>query len=348
MQRRRLGRSGLYVTDICMGTMTFGQQCDEKLSHKILDTAYDAGIDFYDTAEVYPVPPSVELVGKTEEIVGRWMKTKPRESIILATKITGAGHGWFQPPVRFGKTFLDRHQIFRSVEGSLKRLNTDYIDLYQTHWPDHGMPYEETLGALDELIGQGKLRVVGCSNETSWGLMKSLWASEKYSVARYNTIQNNFSLINRRCESELAQVCRQEGVSLLPYSPLGGGVLCCKYNDSLPPGARFTDYLQMSPKEGWRQLKMAKRFVNERTLEVARRVQEIASDISTTPTALALAWSRQHDFVASTIVGATSVEQLQKSLAASDLILDASTLERLDEIDFDIPNALHEDGLRRL
>ncbi len=345
MERRRLGESGLSVTDICMGTMTFGTQCEEALSFEIMDRAYDTGIDFLDAAEMYPVPPSAETYGRTEVIVGKWIKTKPREHVILATKITGPGHGWFSPPVRGGRTALDALQIHRAVEASLERLQTDYIDLYQTHWPDHQMRYEDTLAALGKLVDQGKIRAIGCSNETSWGLMKSLWAAEKHSLARYDTIQNNFSLINRRCESELAQVCRRENVSLLPYSPLGGGVLTGKYCESLPEGGRFTDYLN---KGGPRQKMMAARFVNERTLQVTRRLATIAEDIGVSLTALSVAWSRQHDFVASTIIGATTVAQLNASLEAVDLILDQETMDRIDEIDVDIPNALREDGLRKL
>ncbi len=345
MQRRRLGQSGLSVTDICMGTMTFGSQCDEPLSHRIMDRAFDAGIDFFDAAEMYPVPPTAETFGITEQFVGTWLKSKPREQLLIATKITGPGHGWFSPPVRGGRTALDALQIRRSVDASLKRLQTDYIDLYQTHWPDHQMRYEDTLDALGRMMEAGKIRAIGCSNETSWGLTKSLWAAEKHGKPRYDTVQNNFSLINRRCESELAQVCRQENVSLLPYSPLGGGVLTGKYNTSLPEGGRFTDYLNNG---GPRQKSMAERFVNDRTLETARRLHQIAQDIGVTLTAMSLAWSRQHDFVASTIVGATSVEQLEESLAATDLILDAETLSRIDAIDVEIPNPLREDGLRRL
>jgi len=328
-----------------MGTMTFASQCDKKASQRIMDVAYDGGIDFYDAAELYPVPPKAETFGKTEEYVGRWLKTKPRHTVIVATKVTGPGHGWFRPPVRDGFTALDRHQIVRACEDSLDRLGTDYIDLYQTHWPDHGMAYEETLEALTELKRAGKIRVAGCSNETSWGLMKSLWAAEKFGLERYNTVQNNFSLINRRCESELAQVCRKEGVSLLPYSPLGGGVLTGKYNGALPQGARFTAYLETGDD---RQKMMAQRFVNERTLETTRRLQEIANDLGITVTALAVAWSKQHDFVASTIIGATSVEQLNEALAADDLILDETTMERINQIDREIPTPMTEDGLRRL
>lgn len=344
MEQRRLGNSGIVVSDICMGTMTFGSQCDEPLSHQICDLAFDAGIDFFDAAEVYPVPPKAETVGLTEEIFGRWMKSKPRESVIVATKVTGPGHGWFKAPVRSGKAALDRRQIVEACEQSLSRLNTDYIDLYQIHWPDHGMPYEEVLGVLTELREDGLVRAIGCSNETSWGLMKSLWAAESRELDRYQTVQNNFSLINRRCESELAQVCRRENVSLLPYSPLGGGVLTGKYSDGPPPGGRFTEYLAGTAE---RQRRMAERFVNSRTLETTRRLTEIAQSIGVSVTALAVAWSRQHDFVASTIIGATTTLQLGESLEAVDLILDQETLNRIDQVDFEIPNPMTEDGLRR-
>ena len=345
MQRRRLGASGISVTDLCMGTMTFGSQCDERTSHEILDRAWDAGIDFFDAAEMYPVPPEAETFGRTEEILGRWLKRQPREQIIIATKVTGPGHGWFSPPVRGGRTALDGLQIRRAVEASLSRLQTDYIDLYQTHWPDHHMRYEDTLASLGRLIEEGKVRAIGASNETCWGLMKSLWAAEKYHTPRYDSVQNNFSLINRRCESELAQVCRRERVSLLAYSPLGGGVLTGKYNASLPAGARFTEYLRHG---GPRQQAMAQRFVNDRSLEATRRLGRIAEDQGLSLTAMAVAWSRQHDFVASTIIGATSVAQLNQSLEAIDLVLDEETLARIDEVDSDIPCPLREDGLRRL
>ena len=344
MNRRRLGNSPLTVSDICMGTMTFGTQCDEKLSFEIMDRAFDAGIDFYDTAEMYPVPPNADLIGRTEEIVGRWLKTKPRESVIVATKITGPAHGWFVPPVRHGHSALDRVQITRAVEASLRRLQTDYIDLYQTHWPDHGARYEDVLEPLTGLVKQGKVRVVGSSNETCWGLMKSLAASEKFGLCRNDTVQNNFSLINRRCESELAQVCRRENIGLLPFSPLGGGVLTGKYINGDPPGARFTEYRKL----GERQQKLADRFLNGRVCDTVNRLKTIADGLGITLTALSVAWSKQHDFVTSTIIGATTVAQLNESLAADGLILDKETLARIDEIDVDIPNPMKEDGLRRL
>jgi len=333
MKRNRLGRSSIVVSDICMGTMTFGTGADEKAAFEILDRSFDAGIDFYDTAENYPVPPDREYAGRTEEIVGRWMKTKPRDALIIATKVSGPSHGWIQAAVREGKTALDRHNIVRAVEGSLQKLQTDYIDLYQTHWPDHGTPYEEILAALDELVQSGKVRILGCSNETSWGLTRSSMAAEMHGLARYETIQNNFSLNNRRFEDELAQACRQEQVSLIPYSPLGGGVLSGKYNDGArPEGARFTRYLEM----GGRQAAMAMRFANDRALASTAAFLKVADEAGMSPVTMATAWSKQHDFVASTIVGATSVEQLDDIFAAADLTLDSEVLAKIDEVSQEI------------
>lgn len=310
--------------------MTFGSTCDEAEAHRILDRALDAGIDFFDTAEIYPVPPDISYVHRTEEIVGRWLKNQPRESIILATKVAGAAHAWFTPPVRHGKTALDRHHIRAAIEGSLRRLQTDYIDLYQTHWPDHDFGYEETLEVLHELHEEGLVRVIGSSNETPWGTMKALQVAKDNGVRRYETIQNNFSIINRRFEDSLADICRREGLSCLPFSPLGGGVLSGKYNASeLPEGARFSRYLSMGLE---RQKQMAERFVNERSLGTTAELIELAREIDLHPVTLALAWSKQHDFVASTIVGANTVEQLEPSLAAADATLPADVLERIDEI----------------
>lgn len=329
MNRNRLGKSSIVVSDICMGTMTFGNQADEKTAFRIMDMAYEAGVDFYDTAEMYPVPPDKKYVGATEEIVGRWMKTKDRDSLIIATKVAGPSHVWIKAPLRGVKTGLDRHHIMRAVEGSLTRLGTDYIDLYQTHWPDWDYPQEETMAALDELVRSGKVRILGCSNESSWGLTKNLWASDVHGLARFDTIQNNFSLNNRRFEDELAQVCREEEVSLIPYSPLAGGVLSGKYKDgAFPEGARFSLYQDL-PK---RQQAMLRRFVNERTLASTERFVEIAADLDMSVVTLAIAWSKQHDFVASTIVGATTAEQVPDLLAAGDVTLEPETLSRINAI----------------
>jgi len=325
----RLGRSSIVVSDICMGTMTFGTGADEQTSIEILDRSFDAGIDFYDTAENYPVPPDPKYAGLTEEIVGRWMKTKPRDALIIATKVSGPSHGWIKAAVRQGKTSLDRHNIVLAVEASLKRLQTDYIDLYQTHWPDHGTPYDEILYAMDELVRAGKVRIIGCSNETSWGLTKSLMVADSLGTARYETIQNNFSLNNRRFEDELAQVCRQEQVSLIPYSPLAGGVLSGKYNKGArPAGARFTRYLEV----GERQAAMARRFVNDKSLASTEAFMAIAEKAGLAPVTLATAWSKQHEFVASTIVGVTRDDQLDDIFAAADVTLSDEVLKEVDKV----------------
>ena len=330
MEKRRLGRSGIVVTDLCFGTMTFGSRNTEAEAFALLDRAYDAGIDFYDTAEIYPVPPKAEYVNRTEEIVGRWLKTKPRDGIILATKVVGPGHGWFVPPVRQGKSGLDRHHIRRAIEGSLKRLQTDYVDLYQTHWPDHDFGYEETLAALTELKDEGLVRVVGSSNENAWGTMKANAVAEARDLVRYETIQNNFSILNRRFEDELADIARRERISLLPYSPLGGGVCSGKYNDGrLPEGARFTDYIRGTEE---RQLKMAHRFVNEKSLATVAALVELAKEAGLGLVPMCLAWSKQHDFVASTIFGATTLEQLEENLQAADLVLSADVKTKIDAI----------------
>jgi len=333
MQTHRLGKSPIVVSKICMGTMTFGAQADEKMSHRILDMSLDAGINFFDAAENYPVPPKEEWAGTTEEIVGRWMKTKRRDEVLIATKVCGPSHGWLKGSQRAGMTALDRHNIVSAVEASLRRLGTDYIDLYQTHWPDHGARYEDALRALDDLVESGKVRIIGCSNETSWGLMKSLSVSEREGLARYETIQNNFSLNNRRFEDDLAQVCRQEGVSLIPYSPLAGGVLSGKYNGGArPDGARFSNYLNI----GGRQAAMVKRFVNDKSLLATERFGAIAQEAGMSLVTMATAWSMQHDFVASTIVGATHENQLAEIFAASDLILSDEVMKKINAVSKEI------------
>jgi aryl-alcohol dehydrogenase-like predicted oxidoreductase len=329
MKRRRLGRSGLVVSELCLGTMTFGSMADEATSFAILDRAFEAGIDFLDAAEVYPVPPSVETAGRTEEIVGRWLKRHPRDAVVVATKIAGPGGGWFPAVVRQGKTTLDRHAIARAVEASLRRLGTDYIDLYQTHWPDPDLPIEETLEGLARVVEAGQVRVIGCSNETAYGLTRSLWAADVRSLPRYETIQNNYSLLNRRFEDALAEVCRRERVSLLPYSPIAGGVLSGKYqNGQWPAGARFTRYKDAHP----RTAAMTRRFVNERTLASTEGFMEIAARAGTSPVTLAVAWTLTHDFVGSTIVGATHVEQLPDLLRGAEVELTDEVRKACDRV----------------
>lgn len=329
MNYRYIGRSGLRVSPICLGTMTFGSQCDEKNAFAIMDKSYDAGVNFFDTAELYPVPPEANLAGLTEEMVGRWLKTKPRDSLILATKVAGAASGWFVPPIRHGMTAIDRFHIERAIEGSLKRLGTDYIDLYQMHWPDTIVPIEESMRAFDALVQSGKVRYIGTSNDTARGTMKSLMVSQYEKLARFESIQNNFSLLNRRDLTEIGALCREEKISLLPYSPLAGGVLSGKYNQNSNEGGRFSDYVK-SPNQ--RQRLMASRFLNDKTLASTQEYLRIANEAGLDPVTMAIAWSKQFEFVASTIIGATTPEQLDASLAAMNLTLTPEVLKALDGV----------------
>ena len=334
MKHRYIGKTGLRVSPICMGTMTFGSSTSAKDAHKILDKAYDNGINFYDTAELYPVPPKASYEGDTEKIVGDWLKTKPRDSIILATKVSGASSGWFVPPTRHGLTAIDSFHIKKAVEGSLKRLGTDYIDLYQMHWPDMVVPIEESLKAFDELVREGKVRYLGTSNDNAYGLTKANETSKRLDIARFESIQNNFSMNNPRFLDELSTVCQKEQISLLPYSPIGGGMLSGKYNGKFyPEGARFTSYIQ---DKNPRVQAMATRFVNEKTKATTQQYMQIAQDIGISPVTLAVAWSKQFDFVASTIIGARLIEQLDDSLAALDLELNQETMDRIAQVQKDI------------
>jgi len=330
MEYRYIGKSGLRVSPICMGTMTFGTQTpDEKTAFEIMDKAYEGGVNFFDTAELYPVPPVAELAGITEEIVGRWLKTKPRESVILASKVAGAASGWFVPPIRHGLTAIDSFHIERAIEGSLKRLDTDYIDLYQMHWPDTVVPIEESLKAFDRLVQSGKVRYIGTSNDTAYGTTKALMTSEAKGYARFESIQNNFSLLNRRFLDELSTVCRREEISLLPYSPLAGGVLSGKYNFDSGAKGRFSDYINSTNK---RQRLMAQRFLNEKTLASTQKYIEIAKRYDLNLSTLSIAWSKQFDFVASTIIGATTPDQLDATLMAMNLTLSQEILDACDKV----------------
>jgi aryl-alcohol dehydrogenase-like predicted oxidoreductase len=329
-----LGRTGLAVSEIGMGTMTFGSMADEAESLRILDRAFDAGVDWIDAAEVYPVPPDARTAGRTEEICGKWLRTKPRDAVLVATKVAGPGGGWFQTPVRAGRTSLDRHHVERACEASLRRLGVDHVDLYQTHWPDPNVPIEETLEALDRLVEEGKVRAVGCSNESCRGLVESLWQADRHGSLRYETIQNNFSLLNRRFEDELAAACRKHRVSLLAYSPIAAGVLAGKYRGGAwPEGARFTLYREASP----RTKAMTARFVNERTLAAEERFAAIAQEHGVAPVTFAVAWVLAHDFVGAALVGATRDAQLGELLAAADVTLEPAALAACDAVSRAIP-----------
>ncbi len=329
MEYRYIGQSGLRVSPVCLGTMMFGSMCNKKEAFAIMDKAYEAGINFFDTAEVYPVPPRAESIGITEKIVGEWLQGKNRDSIILATKVVGAASGWFVPPVRAGLTAIDAHHIIKGVEGSLRRLQCEYIDLYQMHWPDTIVPREESMEAFDHLVRSGKVRYLGTSNDTAYGTTKSNMISKYKGYKRFESIQNNFSLLNRRFLDEMVEMCRVEKISLLPYSPMAGGVLTGKYNEDLQEEGRFNRYIQSDEP---RIKAMASRFLNEKTLAATARYIEIAKKIGISPATLAVAWSKQFDFVASTIIGVTTAAQLDDSLAAMDLVLSENVLQQCDAV----------------
>lgn len=330
MQHRYIGRSGLRVSPIALGTMTFGTQCDKKSSFEIMDKAYDFGINFFDTAEIYPVPVDGALCGRTEEFVGEWLKEKPRDSLILATKVAGAANGWFVPPIRHGLTAIDRFHITKALEGSLKRLKTDYIDLYQIHWPDTLVPIEEALEVLDGFVKEGKIRYIGVSNESAYGLTKANERAKFLKLSRFESVQNNFSLLNPRFFDELQSVCKNEQISLLPYSPLAGGVLSGKYNlDFVEPNSRYASYLT-HPNERMRA--QASRFVNPKTLEATKCYIKLAKEANISVTQMAIAWSISHKEVASSIIGATKVSQLDETLSAINIKLPNEVLEAIRQI----------------
>ncbi len=330
MEYRYIGKTGLRVSPICLGTMTFGSSANKKEAFKIMDKAYENGINFFDTAELYPVPPKASWSGETEKIVGEWLKTKQRDSIIIASKVAGAANGWYVPPIRHGLTAIDRFHIKKAIEGSLKRLQTEYIDLYQVHWPDQIVPIDEALEVFNELEKEGKIRYIGTSNDTAYGLTKANEVANCKGYKRFESIQNNFSLLNRRFLDSIAEVCKKEHISLLPYSPMAGGVLSGKYNSEyIDSECRFASYMA---NENPRVREQVKRFVNDETLESTKLYIKIAKKYNLSPVTLAIAWSKQFDFVASTIVGARKSKQLEESLLAMDLILDDEILQECDKV----------------
>jgi aryl-alcohol dehydrogenase-like predicted oxidoreductase len=270
MEYRYIGQTGLRVTPICLGTMSFGSWSSEKESFEIMDKAFDRGINFFDTAELYPVPPKEKYAGLTEEIIGKWLKGKQRDKIIIASKVAGAANGWFVPPIRNGMTAIDKFHIKKAIEGSLKRLGTDYIDLYQMHWPDTVVPIEESLIAFDELVKEGKVRYIGTSNDSAYGLTKANETSKRLGISRFESIQNNFSLNNPRFLDEIAEICKKENISLLPYSPIAGGVLSGKYNGNFyPEKSRFIEYFKSNEARKKAQLD---RFVNDKSLGATEKI----------------------------------------------------------------------------
>lgn len=300
MRYRNLGRTGVKVSEVCLGTMTFGWTADEDTACAIMDHAFEAGMNFFDTADIYSNWAENSYAGKSEEIIGRWLADKPRDQLVIATKVRG--------PVGDGPndSGLSRKHITDSVEASLRRLQTDYIDLYQTHWPDLETPLEETLETLSDLVREGKVRYIGCSNHPAWYLMKALWLSDKYNFARYETLQPHYNLVNRaEVERELKSVCQDQGVGVIPYSPLAGGFLTGKYR-------RGQDAPQGSRGAGSKQIQ--KYLANERNWDLLHKLEEIGTRYNKTVGHVALAWLRDEAIVTSPIIGANTVQQLQDTL----------------------------------
>lgn len=330
MEYRYIGQTGLRVTPICLGTMSFGSWSDEKESFKIMDKSIDRGINFFDTAELYPVPPKVKYAGLTEEIIGKWLKGKQRDKLIIASKVAGAANGWFVPPIRHGITAIDKFHIKCAIEGSLKRLGTDYIDLYQMHWPDTVVPIEESLIAFDELVKEGKVRYIGTSNDSAYGLTKANETSKRLGISRFESIQNNFSLNNPRFLDELAHVCEKENISLLPYSPIAGGVLSGKYNGNFyPEESRFIEYFKSNEARKKAQLD---RFINDKSLNATQKYVVLANELGISPVTLAVAYSKHFKFVASTIIGARTADQLDESFEAFNITLSDEVMSKIKEI----------------
>jgi aryl-alcohol dehydrogenase-like predicted oxidoreductase len=343
MKTRQLGDSALYVSEICLGTMTFGAQNSEAESHSQLDRAFAAGVNFIDTAEMYPVPPSPESYGKTEQIIGNWLQHQARDKVILATKAAGPSRGlrW----IRGGPTGFDMVNLRAAVEGSLQRLRTDYIDLYQLHWPARNQPMfgqwqydpaleheatpiRETLEALAVLVREGKIRHVGLSNEHPWGVMEFIRLAREHGLPRMATLQNAYHLMNRMFESGLAEVCHRERLSLLPYSPLAFGTLSGKYlanPGAAATGAHGKGRMTLFPGFGQRYSKPSVQAAVAAYAELAHRN-------GLTPTQLALAFVYSRRFVASTIIGATSMAQLEENLGAYELKLSPELLTAIDNI----------------
>ncbi|AMD01315.1 MULTISPECIES: NADP(H)-dependent aldo-keto reductase [Halomonas] len=340
MQTRQLGNTGIEVSRLCLGTMTYGEQNSESEAHEQLDRAVAFGINFIDTAEMYPVPPKAETQGRTEAYIGSWLKRRDsRDDVIIATKVSGPGMAHLR-----GGSRLTRKQILQAIDTSLSRLQTDYVDLYQLHWPDrrtnffgklgyehdeeeNGVALEETLGTLKELVNAGKIRAIGLSNETPWGVMQALNLAERLDLPRVASIQNPYNLLNRTFEVGLAEIAHRENVGLLAYSPLGFGVLSGKYLDGARPArARLTLYERFQ------------RYTSPQAEEATRAYVEIAREHGLDPAQMALAFVNSRSFLTSNIIGATTMDQLEDNLASESLRLEQNVLDAIDEVHRRLPN----------
>jgi aryl-alcohol dehydrogenase-like predicted oxidoreductase len=339
MKMTKLGRTDLSVSRVCLGTMTWGEQNTELDAHSQLDYAIERGINVVDTAEMYPVPPKADTQGSTERFIGSWLKKSgKRDQIVLATK--AAGPNATQTWIRGGRHNLDAKNIRAAVDASLARLQTDYIDLYQLHWPSRNVPIfganqfdprkerasipvEETLAVLGELIGEGKIRHIGVSNESPWGVSEYIKQSEMRGLPRIATIQNLYNLTARAFETTLLdEVCYREEVSLLAYSPLAFGQLSAKYIDNPQARGRLTIYPPT-----W-----SPRYLRPSVLAAAKEYAELARANGMSPAQMALAWCYSRWFVGSTIIGATTLDQLKENIDAESISLSVEVMKAIDEI----------------
>jgi len=341
MQYSTLGATDVNVSRVCLGTMTWGNQNTEAEGHEQMDYAVSCGINFFDTAEMYAVPPSAQTYGRTEEIIGTWFESrKNRDQIILATKIAGPGQPW----IRGGKNKIDAQNIHAAIDASLKRLRTDYIDLYQLHWPNRPFPhfgrnaagmmdftviktstevenFHEVLQALDDNVKAGKIRYVGLSDDTAWGVMKYLELSTRFSLPRMISIQNEYNLLNRSDDPYLAEVCVREEVAYLPWSPLAGGMISGKYmGGARPKGSRWA----VDPRPPFRDTHQANKAL-EGYIGIA---QKHGLDVCQ----MALKFCDVQSFVTSTIIGATSMDQLKTNIDAFDLSLSNDVMKEIDTV----------------
>ncbi len=345
MEYRPLGHTGLKVSVICLGTMTYGQQNTESQAHEQLDYATNHAINFIDAAELYPVPPRTETQGRTEQYIGTWLKkTGKRQDLILATKVAGPGPKDWIGHIRGGPKLNAQH-IQQALEASLKRLQTDYVDLYQVHWPsrntnyfgqlgyrygkdNHNETIEETLKALAQLVNSGKVRYIGLSNETPWGTMTYLQLAKELGLPRIVSVQNPYSLLNRSYEIGLAEIAHRQQVGLLAYSPLGFGVLSGKYlQGQQPAGARLTLWGNYFT-----------RYTKPLAQQVTQQYVELARQHQLDPAQMALAYVNSRPFLTSTIIGATTLEQLKTNIASADVVLSEEVLKGIEAIHETHPN----------
>lgn len=343
MKYKKLGHTGIEVSQICLGSMTWGEQNTEAEGHRQLDYAVSAGINFIDTAEMYPVPPKADTYGMTETIIGNWLTgRKDREKLIIATKISG----WSDrvSHIRAGNNRLDKKNISVAVDDSLRRLQTDYIDLYQTHWPDRdtncfgklnyyhvpdkdGTPIAETLAALEDLVQAGKVRFIGISNETPWGVSEHLRISRENNYSRVASIQNPYNLLNRSFEIGLSEFAHREQVSLLAYSPTAMATLSGKYlNNAQPKGARLTLYPDYQ------------RYKNTQASAAISDYVALAEESGLDAIQMALAYVNSRPFLTSTIIGATNMEQLKSNIDSIDIELPKNVIKGIEKIHSRYPN----------